>query len=77
MQEPLLKSRYFMYAFCRMPFAANIAVINVVIVAAFMIAFLYLHVSDVHQHTFKRSRVQNLRACKTWIYPILERLVDE
>jgi len=32
-----------------------------------MIAFLYLHASDVHQNTFKRSRVQNLRAYKTWI----------
>jgi len=40
-----------------MPFAANIAV---VIVAAIMIAFLYLHASDVHQHTFNRSRVATL-----------------
>jgi len=38
-----------------MPFA-------VVIVAAIMIAFLYLHASDVHQYRFNRSRVQNLRA---------------
>ena len=50
-----------------MPFAANIAVVIIVIVAAIMIAFLYLHASDVHQHAFKRSRVQNLRAYKTWI----------
>jgi len=50
-----------------MPFSANIAVVIVVIVAAIMIAFLYLHASDVHQHMFKRSRVQNLRAYKTWI----------
>jgi len=42
-----------------MSFAANIAV---VIVAAIMIAFLYLHASDVHQHRFDRGRVQNLRA---------------
>jgi len=60
-----------------MPFAANIAV---VIVAAIMIAFLYLHTSDVHQHTLNRSRVatllqtltpevglQNVRAYTTWI----------
>jgi len=50
-----------------MPFAANIAVVILVIVAAIVIAFLYLHASDVHQHTFNRSRVQNLRAYKTWI----------
>jgi len=49
------------------PFAANIAVVIVVIVAAIMIAFLHLHASDTHQHRFNRSRVQNLRAYKTWI----------
>jgi len=32
-----------------------------------MTAFLYLHASDVHQHRFKQSRVQSLRAYKTWI----------
>jgi len=50
-----------------MPFVANIAVVIVVIVAAIMIAFLYLHASDVHQHRFNRSRVQNWRAYMTWI----------
>ena len=50
-----------------MSFAANIAVVIVVIVAAIMIAFSYLHASDAHQHRFNRSRVQNLRAYKTWI----------
>ena len=55
-----------MYAYCSIPFEANIAVVIVsLIVAAIIIAFLYLHASDVHQHTFKRSRVQNLRAYKT------------
>jgi len=29
-----------------------------VIVAAIMIAFLYLHASDVHQHSFNRSQVE-------------------
>jgi len=68
MQERLWKSRCFMYAYCSIPFEANIAVVIVsLIVAAIIIAFLYLHASDVHQHTFKRSRVQNLRAYKTWI----------
>jgi len=47
-----------------MPFAANIAVVTVAVI---MIVFLYLHASDVHQHRFNRSRVQNLRAYKTWI----------
>jgi len=50
-----------------MPFAANIVVVTVVTVAAIMIAFLYLHASDVHQHTFNRSRVQNMRTYRTWI----------
>jgi len=50
-----------------MPFAADIAVVIVVIVSAIIIAFLYLRASDVHQHRFNRSRVQNLRAYKTWI----------
>jgi len=62
-----------------MLFSANSAVQQEVIVAAMVIALLYLHASDVHQHTFNRSRVrlcvrtptpevglQNLRACKTW-----------
>ena len=40
-----------------MTFAANSAV---VIVAAIAIAFLYLPASDVHQHTFNRSRVETL-----------------
>jgi len=43
-----------------MPFAANIAVVIVVIVVAIMIAYLYLRTSDVHQHTFNRSRVATL-----------------
>jgi len=43
--------------FC-MPFAENIAVVIAVIVAAVVIAFLYLPASDVHQHTFNRSRVE-------------------
>jgi len=43
-----------------MPFAVNIAVVIVVIVAAIVIAFLYLPASDVHQHTFNRSRVETL-----------------
>jgi len=47
-----------------MPFVANIVV---VIVAAIMIAFLYLHASDAHQHRLNRSRVQNLRAYKASI----------
>jgi len=47
--------------------------------------FLYLHASDVHQHTFSRNRVatltpevglQNLRACRRGSCAILERLVD-
>jgi len=70
-----------------MPFAANSAVVIVVIAAAIVIAFLYLSASDVHQHTFNRSRVdfalipevglQNLRAyIRRGSYPILERLVD-
>jgi len=36
-----------------MPFVANIAV---VIMAAIMIALLYLHASDVHQHRFNQSK---------------------
>jgi len=68
-----------------MLFSANIAVEQGVIVAVIVNAFLYLHASDVHQHTFNRSRVatltpelglQNLRACRRGSYPILERLVD-
>ena len=43
-----------------MPFAANVAVVIVVIVAAIIIAFLYLDASDVHQHTLNRSRVTAL-----------------
>jgi len=39
-----------------MLFEVNIAVEQKVIAAAIMIAFLYLHASDVHQHTFNRSR---------------------
>jgi len=61
-----------------MPFAANIAVVIVVIVAAIMIAFLYLHASDAHQHRFNRSRV-GYKICahiRRGSYPILERLVD-
>ena len=54
-----------------MPFAVSLLRLTLqlslrsLIVAAIIIAFLYLHASDVHQHTFKRSRVQNLRAYKT------------
>jgi len=40
-----------------MPVAANITVVIAVIVAAIMIAYLCLHTSDVHQHTFNRSLV--------------------
>jgi len=60
-------------------FSANGAVEQEVIVVAMVIALFYLHASDVHQHTFNRSRVRlcvrtptpevgltNLRACKTW-----------
>jgi len=43
-----------------MPFAANIAVDQEVIVSAIMISFLYLHAADVHQHAFNRSRVATL-----------------
>jgi len=43
-----------------MPFAANIAVEQEVIVSAIMISFLYLYASDVHQHTFNRSHVATL-----------------
>jgi len=43
-----------------MTLAANIAVEKGVIVGAVMIAFLYLHASDVHQHSFNRSRVVTL-----------------
>jgi len=66
-----------------MPFAVNIAVVIVVIVAAVVIAFLYLPASDVHQHTFNRSRVETLlwlpKLCaylRRGSYPILERLVN-
>ena len=40
--------------------AANIAVEQGVIVAAIMISFLYLHASDVHQHSFNGSLVATL-----------------
>jgi len=43
-----------------MTLAANIAVEQGVIVAAIMISFLYLHTSDVHQHSFDRSLVATL-----------------
>jgi len=73
-----------------MTFAANIAVDQEVIVAAIMVAFLYLHASDVHQHSFNRSRVATLllrsylpklvyKTCahiSPGSYPILDRLVD-
>jgi len=39
-----------------MPFAANIAIVIVVIVAAIITAFLYIHASAVHQHTLSRSQ---------------------
>ena len=44
--------------------------------------FLYLHASDVHQHTFQVATwtpevdLQNLCACRRGSCPILERLVD-
>jgi len=41
-------------------FAVNIAVVIVVIVTAIVTAFLYVPASDVHQHTFSRSRVETL-----------------
>jgi len=41
--------------------AVDIAVEQEVIVPAIMIALLYLHASDVHQHKFNRSRVATLR----------------
>jgi len=45
-----------------MLFSANIAVEQGVIVAVIIhCVFLYLHASDVHQHTFNRSRVATLR----------------
>jgi len=40
-----------------MTLVSDIAVEQGVIVAAIMIAFLYLHASDVHQHSFNRSLV--------------------
>jgi len=43
-----------------MTFAAYIAVEQEVIVAAIMVAFLYLHACDVHQHSFSRSLVATL-----------------
>jgi len=43
-----------------MTLAANIAVEQGVIVAAIVNAFLYLHASDVHQHSFNRSLVATL-----------------
>jgi len=43
-----------------MTLAANIAVQQGVIVASIMIVFLYLHASDVHQHSFIRSFVATL-----------------
>ena len=57
MQERLWKSRCFKCKICSMTSAANIAVEQGVIVATIMIAFLYLHASDVHQHSFNRSLV--------------------
>jgi len=68
--------------------AAKIAVEQGVIVAAIMIEFLYLHASDVHQHSFNRSLVATLlywlpklvyKACahvRSGSCPILERLID-
>jgi len=44
-----------------MPFAANIAVEQEVIVAAIMVAFFYIYTfADVYQHTFNQSRVSTL-----------------
>ena len=60
MQECLWKSRCFERKICSMTFTANIAVEQEVIVAAITIAFLYLHASDVHQHSFNRSRAATL-----------------
>jgi len=48
-----------------MLFPANGAVEQDVIVAAMVIALFYLHASDVHQHTFNRSRV---RLCIQWLF---------
>jgi len=72
-----------------MPFSANIEIVIVVIVAAIIIAFLYLHASDVHQHTLNRSQettllqtltpevgLQTCAHIRRGSYPILERLVD-
>jgi len=44
-----------------MPFTANIAVEEEVIVAAIMIAFFYIYTpADAYQHTSNRSRVATL-----------------
>jgi len=43
-----------------MTIAANIVVEQAVIVATIMIAYLYLHASVVHQHSFNRSLVATL-----------------
>jgi len=43
-----------------MPFGANIAVEQEVIIAAIMIAFFIYTRADVHQHTFNRSRIATL-----------------
>jgi len=43
-----------------MLFAATIAVEQEVTVDAITIAFFYLHVSDMHRHTFHRSRAETL-----------------
>jgi len=41
-----------------MLFSMNTAAEQEVIAAAMVIAVLYLHASDVHQHTFNRSQVR-------------------
>jgi len=43
-----------------MLFSANVAFEQGVIVAVIRIALLYLHGSDVHRHSFNRSRVATL-----------------
>ena len=73
MEERLWKSR-----FLCVPFPANIAVVIVVIVAAIMIAFLYLHASDV-QYTNTGSieaEYKTFAHIRRGSYPISERLVD-
>jgi len=44
-----------------MPFAVNIAIEQAVISwPPLCLRYFYLHASDVHQHTFNRSRVATL-----------------